>query len=935
MSSATESKSAPPTTEPASAPGVEGADTALTLINEGLNQIDTDLGILLECFAEILREMNLGGVADVLPWQDSPTSHRPGEFTMETGQAFSIAFQLLNMVEESIAAKVRERRQRELGDSAERGLWADVLSQASQGQPKEIFQERLTAALAKLRVEPVLTAHPTEAKSLSVLGQHRRIFSLLEATNFDGDHHRSHTAREKLKAALERLWRTGEVRREKPTVADERRNILHYLGEVFPTVLKRLDDRFYDALIAGGLDTTAVVSEAGLPSIRFGTWVGGDRDGHPFVTAEVTRETLAMLRTRALATMTQELNQLADKMTLSGREYPLPEGLWRQFGYPGESVLEGEPWSWFVEHLVTRLPGAAEANGLVPFTPEDLRKHLELLAASLQDLGAGRLVDRDVRPLLRLVEVFGFHLAVLDIRQNSAFHAKAISQLMDAAGLPGKAYLEKWGEEERLAFLETELRSPRPFLSTAQHAHAGPEAATVVECYTVLADQITKYGVAGLGSLIVSMTTVLSDLLVVPLLAREAGICQFREGVLACPLMVVPLFETLGDLERAPGILRDFQKHPATRAGLELQAEMRGLKAPPPQEVMVGYSDSNKDAGIVASQWALHRGQAELASVAAEIGGQLRFFHGRGGTISRGAGPTHRFLEALPAGSLGGDIRLTEQGETIAQKFANQDTAAYNLELLLAGVTKAVMKNDSLDGVPPLPEDLVELMEIMSAASTQAYRKLIAEPGFIYFYRQATPIDVLELSTIGSRPSRRTGAARLEDLRAIPWVFSWSQARFYLPGWYGIGAALASLDDRLWAKLAQGIETHPFLRYLITNIEASIASADKDIIQQYCSLVSDSTLRERFLGLILPEMDQTLNLLAKLRQGELGNRRPRLWKTLQLRADALRHLHTEQLRMLKQWRELRAAGNEEAAAQRLPALLLSVNAIAAGLRTTG
>jgi phosphoenolpyruvate carboxylase len=928
MSSAIE-----PSTSKATDPA--GGQPALALINEGLNQIDTDLGILLDCFAEILREMNLKDVANVLPWQSSEDSHKPGPFTMETGQAFSIAFQLLNMVEESTAAKVRARRQRELGDSAERGLWADVLGQATQAQPVEKVQERLTAALAKLRVEPVLTAHPTEAKSLSVLAQHRRIYSLLEAADFDGDHDRSHTSREKLKAALERLWRTGEVRREKPTVADERRNILHYLGEVFPTVLKKLDDRFYDALVAGGLDKNAVVRKAGLPRIRFGTWVGGDRDGHPFVTADVTRETLSMLRERALATMGRELGELADKLTLSGREYALPEALWSQFGYPGESVLEGEPWAWFVEHVQMRLPGAAEANGLVAFTPDDLRKHLELLANALQDLGAGRLVDRDVRPLLRLVEVFGFHLASLDVRQNSAFHAKAISQLMEAAGLPGKDYLETWDEEQRLAFLEEELRSPRPFLGASKHAGTGPEATTAVECYQVLAEHLAKFGVAGLGSLIVSMTTRLSDLLVVPLLARETGICEFREGIVACPLMVVPLFETLGDLERAPGILSAFQEHPATRAGLALQAEMLGLSAPPPQEVMIGYSDSNKDAGIVASQWALHRGQAELAGVAAQHGGQLRFFHGRGGTVSRGAGPTHRFLEALPAGSLGGDIRTTEQGETIAQKYANLDTAAYNLELLLAGVTKAVMKGDSLQGVPPLPENLVELMETMSLSSQQAYRKLIATEGFIHFYRQATPIDVLELSTIGSRPSRRTGAAKLEDLRAIPWVFSWSQARFYVPGWFGTGAALAALDERQWDALAEGIETHPFLKYLITNIEASIASADQDIIQQYASLVADSALRERFLGIILPEMHLTLGLLAKLRQGELGNRRPRLWKTLQLRADALRHLHNEQLRMLKEWRELRAAGQEDAATVRLPALLLSVNAIAAGLRTTG
>jgi phosphoenolpyruvate carboxylase len=311
---------------------------------------------------------------------------------------------------------------------------------------------------------------------------------------------------------------------------------------------------------------------------------------------------------------------------------------------------------------------------------------------------------------------------------------------------------------------------------------------------------------------------------------------------------------------------------------------------------------------------------------------QVRFFHGRGGTVSRGAGPTHRFLDALPQGTLMGDIRLTEQGETIAQKFGNPSTAAYNLELLLAGVT-ATAAFHATRAAEPHP--LTPLVAKLADTSRIAYRRLLEAEGFLSFYRQATPIDALEQSRIGSRPSRRTGTPSLADLRAIPWVFSWNQARYYVPGWMGAGSALAALDQSEFRQLGEQMRSWPFLHYVITNIESSIASADRDLMCDYADLVEDPAIRGRILKLILDEWDLTREMLDRLRGGAMASRRPRMWKTLELRAEALRVLHRQQIHLLRKWRGLQARGDDEAANALLPDLLLSINAIASGLRTTG
>ena len=912
-------------------------------IEWGFRQIDQDIRWLSDALVEVLSGLGEAELARWIPWTSGalPTSSSPAEPPARLGLALAMAFQLLNTVEERVSETLRDRREESGSPEAERGLWADQLAELVRAgaTPESILE-----ALRGVEVEPVFTAHPTEAKRSSVLEQHRMLMHLLQAATHPGARH---SRRAELTALLERLWRTGEILIEKPTVADERRNVLNYLRDVLPGVVPELDRRLREAWARSGLPVSALEAGPGVPSLRFGTWVGGDRDGHPGVTAEVTAETLERLRANALVVLHRQLNSLAERLPLSEWIQPAPPSLCalrdrsvESLGDAARPILRmhpGEPWRQTVELMAARLPVEVHPGQLARVLdepgryrqPAELDADLQTLQTSLCEAGAGRLADHDVGPVRRVLAAVGFHLANLDIRQNSAFHDRALRQLLCAAGIDASQW-EEWTETERLRLLEREIRSPRPFLHPS--ASAGPEADAVLATYRVLAEHLRTHGIDGLGALIVSMTRRLSDLLGVYVLAREAGLLRlFPEGMV-CLLPVVPLLETVEDLERGPEMLRAFLEFPVTRASLAHHAIRAGRPGRLRQQVMVGYSDSNKDAGIMASQWALQRGQARLARVGEQAGVQVQFFHGRGGTISRGAGPTHRFLEALPPGSLTGAVRLTEQGETIAQKYGNPGTARYNLELLLAGVTATTWRHRRKG---EFPAELVPLMDRLAAESSREYRSLLESEGFLTFHRQATPLDALENTRIGSRPSRRTGQASLTDLRAIPWVFSWTQARFYLTGWYGAGSALAAVSEPELSLLRDQVRVVPFLRYLITNIETSLASSDLEVMREYASLVEEPELRDRIWGRIEAEWHRTQRSLALILGTEFARHRPRLGRTLALRVGPLRTLHHQQISLLRQWRTLIKAGDLEGAQARLPELLLTINAIASGLRTTG
>lgn len=900
-------------------------------------KIDEDLLFLIECFREVLQDLGQGELAAALPWHGAEP---PAELPARLGQAYSVAFQLLNLVEENASEQTRRKREREEGMTAERGLWGEAFDKLK----REGFDSaQILECLPTIRVEPVLTAHPTEAKRLTVLEQHRELFRALgERENPLLTPVEQEAIRDRVKVILERLWRTGEILLSKPQVADERRNVLHYLREIFPDALWRLDRRLRAAWSEAAFDEAELRGH--MPRLRFGTWVGGDRDGHPLVTAQVTQEALLELRLNAMLVLERLLNRLVEKMSLSvyGQEVDaeLLEGiehLSQEIGARAAPILaqdQEEPWRQYVRLMEARLPLDYKADqpvlledaGLYRY-PSELKADLDVLRASMEAAGAHRLVDNDLRHIYRVIQTFGFHLAVLDVRQNSAFHDKALAQLMNAAGLDGDSWATQ-KESERLRFLNSELHSPRPFLHPG--AEVDGEAGAVLECYRVLAKHIETYG-EGVGALIVSMTRSLSDLLVVFLLAREAGLARNTPEGLVCLLPVVPLFETVEDLEGSATIVQAFLEHPAARTSLERLSQ----GGPLVQQIMVGYSDSNKDKGIFASQWALQKGQRSMAEVGKATGVNLRFFHGRGGTISRGAGPTNRFLDALPHGSLCGDIRLTEQGETIAQKFGNRATATYNLELLMAGVTVNTLRHNLR---PAVEQPLDYLAERLSQTSGNTYRSLLETDGFIPFFRQATPIDALEHASIGSRPSRRTGQASLADLRAIPWVFSWNQSRFYLPGWYGIGSGLMELKENSpeeFECLKAAVPHWRFMRYVLTNVETNLASTDLELMTAYANLVEDEAVRDSVFGLIKSEWQRTTAAMEAIFGGTVQSRRPRMLKTLEEREAALQVLHRQQLGMLKEWRNLRANGDEKGAEALLPELLLSINAIASGLRTTG
>jgi phosphoenolpyruvate carboxylase len=912
-------------------------------LSDGFAKIDRDLRELMTCLNEVLEELGEEETRSRLPWINGEETGTGGARGLE--QAYSIAFQLLNIVEANAAARTRRLREIHEGLASERGLWGNQLSRLTS---KGWTPEEIAAYLPDVRVEPVFTAHPTEAKRGAVLDQHRAIHQFLaELDREDLTPSERLEIRRKIKICLERLWRSGEIFLDQPDVADERRAVMFYLRDILPDAVTRLDMRLRWAWNELGFTPELLGAPETRPCLSFGTWVGGDRDGHPFVTAKVTGETLQELRLNALLVIHRQLETLAEALPLSSHfQKASPELLDRvtvlrkELGPLGEQIIArfpGEPWRQLVLLMQGRLPlqlGAADRawiaeSGVRYQRAEEVSADLSILEQSLAEVGGQRLIRETVWPVLRILDVFGFHLAQLDIRQNSRTHDLAMAQLLKAAGVPDGENFPDWSEEKRLELLRRELLSPRPFLGPNNHLGLGPEADAVLSCYDTLREHIREHGREGLGSLIISMTRQLSDLLVIPVLAREAGLTEWHHGTLSSPLPIVPLFETLDDLERSPKLLKEFLSEPVAKASLD-----RRHGHLPVQQVMIGYSDSNKDCGILASQWGLHEAQEEMTRVAGEEGVALRFFHGRGGTISRGAGPTHLFLDALPPGALQGDHRMTEQGETIAQKYANVSTSTYHLELLLAGVTGISLAGKRSERDIKICSGIADFL---AKASRKAYRNLIEAPGFITFYDQATPIDALESSRIGSRPKRRSGQRSLADLRAIPWVFSWNQCRYYLPGWFGVGSALEALEKEQPEKfktLKKDLRNYSFLYYVLSNVETNIASAELSIMRDYAELVTDTEIRERIFGMISEEFERTREQLEKVFGGSLDERRPRMGKTLQLRARALAVLHEEQIKTIRDWRTAQRENPAKAEAL-LPRVLLSINAIASGLRTTG
>jgi phosphoenolpyruvate carboxylase len=913
---------------------LKGMNDAKTPATQG--RLEKDLSHLSRLLRTMLERQGRADLAAWIPWGGTIPE---GEPPVEAERLYTIAFEILNLVEENASAQVRRVKETHDGLSAERGLWAWAFKRLKE---RDATPEEALAAIRRSSIEPVLTAHPTEARRTTLLEHHRNIY--LQLVKLESTHWtpwEREACENEIVALLERLWRTGGVQLVKPTVADEVENACHFLGTVFPDVLLDLDQRLRDAWRDAGWDPAPLNQAGNYPRLSFGSWVGGDRDGHPHVTPAVTTASLLRMRGIALQRLRQRMVETASRLSLSAAlQAPLPalqdriDELAARLGEAGAKAKgrnQGEPWRQLLNLMIAALPVDPAQVPVEPFyrAPSEMLADLSLLRASLVAVGAGQLADLDVLPLEREVATFGFHLARLDVRQNSGTHDKAMERLLEQAGLPDTGF-SGWSEEKRLAFIEKELDTPRPF--AVPGAPLEGEGEVAVGALRAVATHIAGFGPEGIGAAILSMTRSLSDLLTVSVLSREAGLWTRTPEGWASRVPAVPLFETLDDLFRAPEILRQFLSHPFVRRSLELaRATWEPNASRPIQVIMVGYSDSGKDGGIVASQVRVRRTQELLVAVADELGVDLRIFHGRGGTISRGAGPTDRFLRALPPQSLVTGLRVTEQGETISQKYANRITARYNLELLTAGAVAAAVRRS--EPVSRATED--EILSVLEDLSQRKWRSMVEHEEFAAFFGEVTPLDVIERARIGSRPSRRSGRRSVADLRAIPWVFAWSQSRFLAPGWYGAGTALETLRDRhpdLWGHLRRLVVERSFPRFLFNNIEASVHTGSEAISRTYGEL-ADPRLGAIFLPGLFEERARTVSLIEELFGAGFEVHRPKLSRSLRLRDEPLELLHARQIGLLRQWRPLEEEDPRKASM--LEQLLGNVNAIAAGLRTTG
>lgn len=897
---------------------------------KGLEKISADFRYVMSLFKEMLHSLGEDKLADMISLEKVQFTGNTADVSDEKlAQAIGISFQLLNLVEENAATQFRRRTETEYGVESTRGSWGETLKK---WKDEGVSEEKIVEVLQNVNVMPVLTAHPTEAKRLTVLEIHREFYVLLaKKENPVWTPAEQAAIKKEIISIMERWWRTGEIYLQKPSLEDERNNLMHYFVNVFPETLALTDERLLNAWKEVGLKADYLERAEQFPILQFGSWVGGDRDGHPFVTPEFTASTLQLHRGAALAIVKEKLVDLVKKLSFSDHRNSFPEWFIAElaeklaaFGAVGEEAQErnpSEPLRQYLNLMLARLQNSIDGQteleeALFYSRPSQMKEELASLRMVLTELKADNVTKQWLFPVERVVQCFGFHLAKLDIRQNSAYHEKVISQILEAAGFQDYDY-GSWSEEKRLAFLNEELASNRPFLIAGHQC--GKKADNVLGYLREVKKYVNQYGTDGIGSVIVSMTRSLSDLLLVFVFLREVGLQD-------AGLPVVPLLETIDDLAAGEYILTDYLNHPVI---LKQRAKQPNFV----QEVMLGYSDSNKDGGILTSRWNIYKAEENLTKAADKLGVKLCFFHGRGGTISRGGGKIHRFLESMPPNSVSGHIKMTVQGETIANQFANRLNATYNLEVFLASTAKKAMP------VPAVPKDqhLHDMMDKLIEVSRATYRKLLDHPQFIAFYSKATPIDVLEQSKIGSRPARRTGRRSLDDLRSIPWVFSWNQARFNLTGWFGTGTALNEFEKAYpqdFERLKQLAETWPLMKYSLIQIETNLLNTDPTIMNAFAAMVEEDSTRNELMGLIVTDFQNCLKQIEKLMSAPANERRISRVENMKLRREALMLLHDMQIRSIKEWRTLKAI-NAQQADQLLLKLLLLVNVLASGLKTTG
>ena len=801
---------------------------------------------------ESLADILLGILDDVVRER-----HPEGRALQAQGQWF----QLLALAEQYEAHRARRSAPQASG------TFERVIKEAKErGVPRDVVE----SCVAALRIVPVITAHPTEARRVTVLEKHRRIYGYLEGL----------ADRDALRNEIELLWLTGELRLSKPTVEQEIAWGLYFFSETLFDTVSPLQDTLIAAVRAYYPEINPDVS--GL--IEFGSWIGGDRDGNPYVTPAVTRHAVRENRLASLRRYERRLTSLRAELSISQDALATP--LWFQravikaLAESGDAaqIAKRNPGELFRQYLSVMLRRLAatidhtEVGWSTMATPrydgsEDLVRDLQTLERALDESHAACLSRAYITPVRREVEVFRFSTARLDVRE----HAMRLGE--PAAG----------------------------------------------EIFRVIAEDRPAF-----GNFIISGTSRAEDVLRAYELARDAGLYADPAGVERCTLPIVPLFETIADLRAAPGIMREVLAVPVVRRSL------RGRT----QEVMIGYSDSNKDGGFLTANWELSKAQSKLTRVGSEAGVPISFFHGRGGSVGRGGAPTGRAIAAQPVGSIVGTMRLTEQGEVVSYKYGTRDAALYQLELLSASVLAHTLGHGSEE---PSPE-FAEAMEALSGAAFAAYRGLVEHASFFAYYSAASPLEELAALNLGSRPARRSSARALADLRAIPWVFAWTQNRHCVPGWYGIGSAIESFTrirgPRGEAILARMFAEFPLFQLIMDEAEKTLLQVDRSLMRAYADLVATTEDRDAILALIEAELERTSDCVLRLTgETRIAERFPQYHARMASRRAMLDRVGHEQIELLRQVRDPAADPDQKKAS--MSELLFSINCLAAGFGTTG
>ncbi|HYK83182.1 MAG TPA: phosphoenolpyruvate carboxylase [Gemmatimonadales bacterium] len=916
-----------------SAETVPRADTA--------DALQRTAGLLYDCFRDVLRvhQPELEGVLR----GEELRSDAPPELLARAIQAQGLWFQLLSIAEQNAAMRQRRQAEFERGYEQLRGTFAQVVAAAAAAG---VSADALRAVVQALRVRPVITAHPTEAKRVTVLEKHRRIYRRLvdlEAPRW--------TPRERdalidtVRAEIELLWLTGELRLQKPTVAQELAWGLYFVTEtlfdVVPDLVAKLERALERAYPGEPID---------VPSFfQFGSWIGGDRDGNPFVTNAVMRRALEENRRASLQRYRHRLAELVRALSVTDRAVPIPAdfhaALVRALELAGGAgpIVERNPrevFRQFVAALLGRLDatlaagdgpageggergGAAPPAAVAYAAAEELVGDLCLLETGLAGAQCGRAAALLVRPLRREVEAFRFCTFRLDVRENAPRLNAALAALWRTgqAGEPPRPGSPDWRR-----WLLAELARPRP--PDAGTPALPAEAQDTAGLFAVIRDVRAQLDRDAIGSFIVSLTRDAADVLGVYLLAKEAGLFVDAAGVESCTLPIVPLFESIDDLRRAPDVVRELLQVPLVRRSVRAHGGVF--------EVMIGYSDSNKDGGFLSSNWELAKAQLRLTRLGRECGVPIAFFHGRGGSVSRGGAPTGRAIAAQPAGSIQGRLRLTEQGEVVSFKYANRGTAAYQTELLAASVLEHALKSEREEALVPTAE-FDEAMEALSGAAHAHYRRLVEHPELVRYFQAASPLEEIALLNIGSRPARRSGARTLDDLRAIPWVFAWSQNRHFLPGWYGVGTGLTTFlevrGERGEALLRRMFQDLRLFRLIVDEVEKTLAYVELELARDYAGLVADDWVRAEIFSLVTDEYHRTVDVVRRLVGGaSLAERFPQFRARLARRLPLLNQVNRQQIELLRAYRAASGGPGQE---DRLAALLLSINCLAAGFGTTG